>query len=101
MLERYLSNAYFGDNCYGLRAASLHYFNRQPEKLDPAQAALLAGLVKAPSRLAPTRNPDLAMARMRLVLGAMAEEGYITPQQARAAREIGRASCRERGCQYV
>src|SRR3546814_872604 len=86
ILERYLSNAYFGDNCYGLRAASLHYFNRQPEKLDPAQAALLAGLVKAPSRLAPTRNPDLAMARMRLVLGAMAEEGYITPQQARAAR---------------
>src|SRR3546814_8448643 len=60
ILERYLSNAYFGDNCYGLRAASLHYFNRQPEKLDPAQAALLAGLVKAPSRLAPTRHPDLA-----------------------------------------
>src|SRR3546814_11685081 len=47
---------------------------------------MLAGLVKAPSRLAPTRNPDLAAKRMRLVLGAMAEEGYITPQQARTLR---------------
>ena len=86
ILERYLSNAYFGDNSYGLRAASLHYFNRQPEKLTPAQAAMLAGLVKAPSRLAPTRNPDLAAKRMRLVLGAMAEEGYITAQQAKSLR---------------
>ena len=44
ILERYLSNAYFGDNTYGLRAASLHYFYRQPEKLTPAQAAMLAGV---------------------------------------------------------
>ncbi|WOF42584.1 penicillin-binding protein [Sphingopyxis indica] len=86
ILERYLSNAYFGDNAYGLRAASLHYFNRQPEKLTPAQAAMLAGLVKAPSRLAPTRNPDLAAKRMHLVLDAMAEEGYITPGQAKTLR---------------
>jgi len=83
ILERYLSNAYFGENSYGLRAASLHYFNRQPERLTPAQAAMLAGLVKAPSRLAPTRNPDLAAKRMHLVLNAMAEEGYITAQQAK------------------
>src|SRR3546814_9899139 len=51
ILERYLSNAYFGDNSYGLRAASLRYFDCQPETLTPAQAAMLAGLVKAPSRL--------------------------------------------------
>ena len=50
ILERYLSNAYFGDNQYGLRAASLHYFYRQPEKLRPEQPAMLAGLLQAPSR---------------------------------------------------
>jgi penicillin-binding protein 1A len=86
ILERYLSNAYFGDNTYGLRAASLHYFYRQPEKLTAAQAAMLAGLVKAPSRLAPTRNFDLAEERMRLVLGTMAEEGYLTEREADSLR---------------
>jgi penicillin-binding protein 1A len=82
ILERYLSNAYFGDNAYGLRAASLHYFNRPPEKLTVGQAAMLAGLVKAPSKLAPTHNYDLAERRMRVVLHAMAEAGYLTPAQA-------------------
>ena len=86
ILERYLSNAYFGDNTYGLRAASLHYFYRQPEKLTPAQAAMLAGLVQAPSRLAPTKNPELAERRMRLVLGAMADAGYLTEREAQAIR---------------
>ena len=86
ILERYLSNAYFGDNTYGLRAASLHYFYRQPEKLTPAQAAMLAGLVQAPSRLAPTRNPDLAEKRMKLVLNAMVDTGYLTTSEAKALR---------------
>jgi len=86
ILSRYLSNAYFGDNQYGLRAASLHYFYRQPENLRPEQAAMLAGLLKAPSRLAPTRNYDLAEDRMRLVLAAMAEEGYITSARAASLR---------------
>ncbi|SKB96228.1 transglycosylase domain-containing protein [Sphingopyxis flava] len=86
ILERYLSNAYFGDNSYGLRAASLHYFHRQPEKLTPAQAAMLAGLVKAPSRLAPTRNFGLAEERMRLVLAAMAKEGYLSEREAKNLR---------------
>ncbi|WP_414712718.1 transglycosylase domain-containing protein [Sphingopyxis sp.] len=86
ILERYLSNAYFGDNTYGLRAASLHYFYRQPEKLTPAQAAMLAGLVQAPSRLAPTRNPDLAEKRMKLVVGAMVDTGYLTESEAKGLR---------------
>ena len=86
ILERYLSNAYFGDNRYGLRAASLHYFYRQPEKLKPEQAAMLAGLLQAPSRLAPTRNPDLAAERMRLVKNAMVAAGYVTQAQADAMR---------------
>lgn len=86
ILERYLSNTYFGDNTYGLRAASLHYFRRQPENLRPAQAAMLAGLVQAPSRLAPTRNLALADKRMRLVLRAMVHEGYLTAREAAAIR---------------
>jgi penicillin-binding protein 1A len=86
ILERYLSNAYFGDNTYGLRAASLHYFYRQPERLRPEQAAMLAGLLQAPSRYAPTRNYDLAEKRMRTVIGAMVDAGYVTEGEARAMR---------------
>ncbi|WP_243375520.1 transglycosylase domain-containing protein [Sandarakinorhabdus cyanobacteriorum] len=86
ILERYLSNAYFGDNCYGLRAAALHYFNRQPERLTRAQAAMLAGLLQAPSRLTPTRNYAGARARMKLVLAAMADTGVISAATARRTR---------------
>src|SRR3546814_11544803 len=86
ILERYLSNAYFGDNQYGLRAASLHYFYRQPENLTPAQAAMLAGLLKAPTRLAPTRSYKLAEERMRVVIGAMAAAGYLSAAEARSLR---------------
>jgi penicillin-binding protein 1A len=84
ILERYLSNAYFGENLYGLRAASLHYYFRQPERLTLAQAATLAGLVQAPSRLAPTRNPKAAAKRARMVLNAMAEQDYISVAKAKA-----------------
>ncbi len=84
ILERYLSNAYFGDNQYGLRAASLHYFYRQPEKLRPEQAAMLAGLLQAPSRFAPTKHYDKAKARMELVTQSMVEEGYLTAAEAKA-----------------
>jgi len=82
IFERYLSNVYFGDNVYGLRAASLHYYYRQPENLDLEQAIMLAGLVQAPSRLAPTRNPDLAAKRARLVKSAMVNAGYLTQDEA-------------------
>ncbi len=84
ILERYLSNAYFGDNQYGLRAASLHYFYRQPEKLRPEQAAMLAGLLQAPSRFAPTKHYDKARKRMELVIGSMVDEGYLTRAEADA-----------------
>ena len=84
ILERYLSNVYFGDNVYGLRAASLHYFYRQPERLTLSQAAMLAGLVQAPSRLAPTKNPKAAQKRARMVLNAMAAAGFISDAKAKA-----------------
>ena len=84
ILERYLSNAYFGDNQYGLRAASLHYFYRQPEKLRPEQAAMLAGLLQAPSRYAPTKHYDKAKKRMDLVVKSMVAAGYLTEAEAKA-----------------
>ena len=86
ILERYLSNAYFGDNVYGLRAASLHYFYRKPENLLPNQAAMLAGLLQAPSRYAPTRHYDRAEKRMQLVVQSMVAAGYITDAEARSMR---------------
>lgn len=86
ILSRYLSAVYFGDGVYGLRAAARHYFDKPPEKLDLGEAAMLAGLVKAPSRLAPTNDLAAARARMRVVLQAMVETGAITAKQARNAR---------------
>jgi len=84
ILSRYLSSVYFGDGVYGLRAASRHYFGREPERLTLAQSAMLAGMVQAPSRLAPTHNLALAQKRSRLVLQAMADTGVIS--QARASQ---------------
>ena len=84
ILERYLSNVYFGDNVYGLRAASLHYFYRQPERLTLSQSTMLAGLVQAPSRLAPTKNPERAAKRAKLVLNAMVAAGFIDAAKAKA-----------------
>ncbi|HEX6218891.1 MAG TPA: PBP1A family penicillin-binding protein [Sphingomicrobium sp.] len=95
ILSRYLSSVYFGDGVYGLRAASRHYFDREPERLTLAQSAMLAGMVQAPSRLAPTRNLASAQKRSRLVLQAMADNGYITQARAEAtksARAVGDGS---------
>ncbi len=86
ILERYLSNVYFGENIYGLRAASLHYFYRQPERLTVSQAAMLAGLVQAPSRLAPTRNPQAARRRAAMVVDAMVDTGALDAAEAAALR---------------
>ena len=86
ILSRYLSSVYFGDGVYGLRAASNHYFDRAPERLTLAQSAMLAGMVQAPSRLAPTRNLAGAQKRSRLVLQEMADTGAISLARARATR---------------
>jgi penicillin-binding protein 1A len=86
ILSRYLSSVYFGDGVYGLRAAADHYFDRDPENLTLAQSAMLAGLVQAPSRLAPTRHLKRAQERSRLVLRTMAQTGAISASRASTAR---------------
>jgi len=82
ILSRYLSSVYFGDGVYGLRAAAHHYFHRDPENLSLAQSAMLAGMVQAPSRLAPTQHLAAAQKRSRLVLQAMADTGVISTARA-------------------
>ncbi|MDZ7893729.1 MAG: PBP1A family penicillin-binding protein [Sphingobium sp.] len=86
ILSRYLSTVYFGDNVYGLRAAARHYFDKRPEDLKVGEAAMLAGLMKAPSRLAPSHNLDGARARQALVVQAMKEEGFISADTATRVR---------------
>jgi penicillin-binding protein 1A len=95
ILSRYLSSVYFGDGVYGLRAAARHYFNRDPEDLNLAQSAMLAGMVQAPSRLAPTRHLALAQKRSELVLGAMADTGaisHVRAESVKLARPVTRES---------
>ena len=83
ILSRYMSSVYFGDGVYGLRAAAHHYFDREPEDLNLAQSAMLAGLVQAPSRLAPTKHLSAAQKRSKLVMKAMASTGAISETRAR------------------
>ncbi|NJR79602.1 transglycosylase domain-containing protein [Sphingomonas corticis] len=86
ILSRYLSNVYFGDNVYGMTAAAKHYFGRTPDRLNVGQAAMLAGLVKAPSRLAPTGNLKGARARQAVVVAAMVDAGFLTRREADAVQ---------------
>lgn len=86
ILSRYLSSAYFGRGAYGLGAAARTYFDKAPQDLSLSEAAMLAGLLKAPSALAPTRDLAAAQARGRLVLAAMVESGMISAEEAAAAR---------------
>lgn len=96
ILSRYLSSVYFGDGAFGLRAAARHYFGKSPEQLSIGEAAMLAGLVKAPSRLAPTSNIEGARERMRVVLGAMVETKTITQAQADAVGEVSAVEARDK-----
>jgi len=85
ILELYLNRVYFGSGAYGVEAAAQRYFGKSARTVTLAEAAMLAGLVKSPSRLAPNRNPDGAEKRAQVVLAAMADVGFITDAQARAA----------------
>jgi len=82
ILSRYLSTVYFGDGVYGLRAATQLYFGKAPERLSVAEAAMLAGLVVAPSSLAPSRNLRGAQRRAALVIATMVQTGALSEQQA-------------------
>jgi penicillin-binding protein 1A len=85
ILELYLNRVYFGSGAYGVEAAAQRYFGKSARNVTIAEAAMLAGLVKSPSRLAPNRNPEGATQRAQTVLAAMADAKFITEQQAQAS----------------
>ena len=85
ILELYLNRVYFGSGAYGVEAASEHYFGHSAREASLAESAVLAGLMKAPSKLAPDRNPEGANERAAQVLTAMAQEGHISESQAKQA----------------
>jgi len=85
ILELYLNRVYFGSNAYGVDAAARRYFSKSARDVNLAEAALLAGLLKAPSRLSPANNPKLADERAQVVLGAMKSQNVITDQEAATA----------------
>src|SRR5688572_4216823 len=86
ILELYLNKVYFGDGLYGVEAASLGYFGKHAAELDVADAALLAGLVKAPSTYAPTVSLARAKARRNAALDAMRAAGAIDEPTLRTAK---------------
>ena len=85
ILHLYLNNIYLGNGAYGIEAASESYFNKKVQQLTLPEMAMLAGLVKAPSRYSPVHHFHRAKERQAYVLGRMAELNYITPSQKEAA----------------
>ncbi len=88
ILELYLNRVYFGSGAYGIEAASQRYFHKSARALTLAEAAIMAGLLKAPSKYSPASSPGAARARGRVVLAKMADAGVISPaEQHRALDE--------------
>jgi penicillin-binding protein 1A len=88
ILELYLNRVYFGAGAYGVDAAARRYFGKSARDITLAEAATLAGLLKAPSRLSPTRAPEAAEERAQVVLAAMRREGFITDREATQAMSM-------------
>jgi penicillin-binding protein 1A len=89
ILEHYLNRVYFGAGAYGVEAAAQRYFGKSARQVTLSEAALLAGLVKSPSRLAPTKNYDGAERRAQRVLAAMSDAGLLKTDIAQAAMALG------------
>jgi penicillin-binding protein 1A len=85
ILDLYLNRVYFGAGAYGVEAAAQRYFGKPARQVTLGEAAMLAGLVKSPSRLSPARNPDGAERRAHVVLAAMVDAGFISDQTAKIA----------------
>lgn len=86
ILEKYLNTIFFGLNMYGVKTASETYFGKDPKDLSLDEVALLAGIIRSPNNYSPYTHPDIAIQRRNLVLGKMAELGFITPQIAEEAK---------------
>jgi len=97
ILELYLNRVYFGSGAYGVEAAAQKYFGKSAKQVNLSEAAVLAGLMKSPSRLAPNHNLEAANARAAQVITAMAEQGHITEAMAKLALAKPATVVREKG----
>ena len=86
LLDIYINRAYFGSGLYGAENASLHDFGKHAEELTISEAALLAGIVAAPSRYSVTQHPDRATERRNQVIDEMVRQGSISAQEAQEAK---------------
>ncbi|MCH5188387.1 MAG: transglycosylase domain-containing protein [Oscillospiraceae bacterium] len=82
ILELYVNTIYFGDGYYSVRDAALGYFDKKPSQLSDYECTMLAGIPNAPSAYAPTKNPDLAEQRRKIVVRKMLNEGYLGEEEA-------------------
>lgn len=82
ILEFYINTIYFGEGYYGIKEASMGYYDKEPKDLSLYEATLLAGVPNAPSVYAPTINPHLAKSRQRKVISSMVEHGYLSNEDA-------------------
>nr|WP_272211783.1 transglycosylase domain-containing protein [Marinicella sp. W31]MDC2877672.1 transglycosylase domain-containing protein [Marinicella sp. W31] len=86
ILELYLNEVYFGLNAYGVADAALTYFDKPVSDLTVAESAYLAAVLKGPANYDPYRHPDAGIERRNWVISRMAENGYITAEEAEIAR---------------
>jgi penicillin-binding protein 1A len=86
ILSAYLNRVYMGSGAYGIDAAAKVYFNKSAREVSLREAAMLAGVLKAPSRYSPSANPDLAAQRALVVLNAMVDAGFIEEKEVDAIK---------------
>lgn len=90
ILSAYLNRVYLGTGTYGVDAAARLYFDKPVNDINLRECAILAGMLKAPSRYSPLRNPELADERADVVISAMVDAGYITEKEARGKAGLPR-----------
>ncbi|MCQ2320925.1 MAG: PBP1A family penicillin-binding protein [Bacteroidales bacterium] len=88
IIAMYLNTVAYGHNAYGIRSAANTFFDKTPKELTIEEAALMAGVVNAPTRFSPIRNPERSLGRRNLVLKKMAENGFITEAECDSISQI-------------
>lgn len=87
ILESYLNAIYYGNNCYGIENAAEYYFSKEAKELSIEEGALLAGMIKSPSKYSPILKEENALKRRNLVISEMQKSGLITEEEALSAKE--------------
>ncbi len=88
IVAMYLNTVFYGSNSYGIKAAARTFFDKDPSELNIQEAALLVGVVNAPTRYSPVRNPDLSLARRNVVMERMRQHRYLTRRQLDSLEQI-------------